>query len=82
MHKAGIYHRDLKPENIVFVWDNYNIKIIDFGLFKKFVDEENQNIKLEWNTHYCPPEIIKENPYNGREFDIFFLRSNVICFEG
>ena len=76
LHKAGICHRDLKPENIVFVGDNYDIKIIDFGLSAKFVDENNQKCKLEnfcGTPHYCPPEINEEKSYDGTKVDIFTL---------
>jgi len=41
MHDHGIVHRDLKFENIMFENgdDNAEIKVIDFGLSKKFVDK-------------------------------------------
>ena len=76
LHKDGICHRDLKPENIVFVGDNYDIKIIDFGLSAKFVDENNQKCKLEnfcGTPHYCPPEINEKKSYDGTKADIFTL---------
>ena len=76
LHKGGICHRDLKPENIVFVGDNYDIKIIDFGLSAKFVDENNQKCKLEnfcGTPHYCPPEINEKKSYDGTKVDIFTL---------
>ena len=76
LHKAGICHRDLKPQNIVLVGDNYVIKIIDFGLSAKFVDENNQKIKLDnfcGTPHYCPPEINEKKSYDGTKVDIFTL---------
>ena len=37
MHNADILHLDLKPENILCITPNSNeIKIIDFGLARKF----------------------------------------------
>lgn len=38
LHEHGICHRDLKPENFIFdsKTDEAEIKMIDFGLSKRF----------------------------------------------
>jgi len=63
-HAIGICHRDIKPENILFVSKkSKDIKVIDFGLSKKFLDF-NQNMNSFLGTPYfVAPEVIKEN-YN------------------
>ena len=76
LHNGGICHRDLKFENIVFVGDNYDIKLIDFGLSAKFIGENNQKIKLLGNCgtdYYQAPEIKEGKPYDGIEVDIFSI---------
>ena len=76
LHKEGICHRDLKTENIVFVGDNYEIKIIDFGFAAKYVNKENKPIKLKKSVgtkYYCAPEIVEGKPYDGTKADIFSI---------
>lgn len=38
VHQQEIAHRDLKPENLLLTEDKQDIKIIDFGLSKKYID--------------------------------------------
>ena len=76
LHKNGICHRDLKPENIVFVGDNYDLKLIDFGVAAKFINKYNQKKKLYrlvGSSYYCPPEILEGKPYDGEKVDIFCI---------
>lgn len=36
LHHRGICHRDIKPDNFIFKKDSSQIKMIDFGLSKRF----------------------------------------------
>ncbi|CAD8049497.1 unnamed protein product [Paramecium primaurelia] len=45
MHQQGVTHRDLKPENLMLVSpdDDFDIRIIDFGLSKKYPPPQSTN---------------------------------------
>lgn len=41
LHSKNIAHRDLKPENLLLnSIDTFDVKIIDFGLSKKYGDKK------------------------------------------
>lgn len=60
MHLNGVCHRDLKPENILFVnKDSNQIKIIDFGLSKKFSVSPLENLhSLVGTPYYVAPDVL------------------------
>ena len=69
IHQCGIAHRDFKPENILLTNNNI-LKIIDFGLGNFY--KNNQLLKTSCGSPcYCPPEMIKEESYNGALSDIW-----------
>ena len=41
LESVGICHRDIKPTNL-FLLENFQIKVIDFGESKEFVDEDDE----------------------------------------
>ena len=55
-HDTGIVHRDLKPANII-VTDDDRVKILDFGLAKRVVDENLTRVGMTLGTvNYMSPE--------------------------
>ena len=70
LHQCGIAHRDFKPENIILTNNNQLLKIIDFGLSNTYKD--GQLLKTGCGSPcYVPPEMIKEEKYNGALTDIW-----------
>ena len=69
IHQNGVVHRDIKLDNILL--DGHgNIKIADFGVSRKFVDNE---ILFEQcgTPAYIAPEIVRELGYKGFPVDIW-----------
>jgi calcium-dependent protein kinase len=59
-HSNGITHRDLKPENILFENSDGDaeIKLIDFGLSRKYDSKEKMHTILG-TPYYVAPEVLK-----------------------
>ena len=61
-HSMGITHRDLKPENILFesLRPDAEIKLIDFGLSRKYSKNEKMHTILG-TPYYVAPEVLKSD---------------------
>jgi len=59
-HTNGISHRDIKPENILFESTDLDadIKLIDFGLSRKYNSNEKMHTILG-TPYYVAPEVLK-----------------------
>lgn len=79
-HAKGIVHRDIKPAN-VFVDTDGNIKVLDFGLAKRFSMGDAQQTPVDGSTvpgrpvgtsNYMAPERIRQDTVDARA-DLFSL---------
>lgn len=71
-HARGVIHRDVKPDNI-FVLQNGNIKVADFGIAKMLKMSDRTHTDVIMGTpNYLAPELVKGQPYDHR-VDIFSL---------
>ena len=71
VHKKGIIHRDLNPENLI-VQEMGNLKIIDFGAARKYLDTE-KTMTILIKKGYAPPEQYMNNGKQGPWTDVYGL---------
>lgn len=85
-HEHGIVHRDIKPSNVI-INDRGQVKVLDFGLVKHFLEEPVSGVDLDAATLYSTqtrsdvivgtplylsPEQAMGKPVDGRS-DLFAL---------
>ena len=73
LHDNNIIHRDLKPSNI-FITNNGEVKLLDFGLSKETNDTEKTSTAGEiiGTPQYIAPELVKGEEIDNRS-DIYQL---------
>ena len=77
LHKNRVIHRDLKTLNI-FLTENNHIKIGDFGVSKKLINNNIYAYTFVGTPYYLSPEICLNKPYDEK-CDVWSL--GVVLYE-
>ncbi len=67
-----VIFRDLKPENII-VQENRNLKLIDFGLARHFIEGKPRDTHASGSIGYAPPEQWDEAGQTDARSDVYAL---------
>ena len=68
VHEKYLIHRDVKPENFLLGQDGKSVYIIDFGLCKKYTDENDEHIEIKTGKSLIgTPNYVSVNVHDGLE---------------
>lgn len=77
LHTMRVAYRDLKPENIMLDADGH-VKILDFGLSKQLISDQNDLQSICGTPEYIAPETLTGQGYT-QIVDWWSL--GVLCYE-
>jgi len=71
LFKEGVFHRDVKDENIMVSYDNFQLKLIDFGCGTNL--KKSDYTEFAGTPEFYPPEWFREKRYSAETQTVWSL---------
>lgn len=77
VHSANILHRDISPENIFIMRNDVDVKLIDFGAARKYIENSEEEKSVLLKPGFAPPEQYTRRGNQGSYTDIYALAASL-----
>ena len=77
VHKAHISHRDISPENIFLSNDGHDVKLLDFGSARHYIENSEEELSVLLKPGFAPPEQYSRTGNQGPWTDIYALAATL-----
>ena len=77
VHKAHILHRDISPENIFLSNDGHDVKLLDFGSARHYIENSEEELSVLLKPGFAPPEQYSRTGNQGPWTDIYALAATL-----
>lgn len=77
VHSADILHRDISPENIFIMCNDIDVKLIDFGAARKYIENSEDEKSVLLKPGFAPPEQYTRKGNQGSWTDIYAMAASL-----
>lgn len=77
VHNANILHRDISPENIFLINNGLNVKLIDFGAARHYIENSEEELSVLLKPGFAPPEQYSRTGNQGPWTDVYALAATL-----
>lgn len=77
VHAAGVLHRDISPENIFLINNEKEVKLIDFGAARSYIENSDSEKSVLLKPGFAPPEQYSRKGNQGPWTDVYALAATL-----
>lgn len=77
VHNAKVLHRDISPENIYLINNANDVRLIDFGAARQYIENSEEEKSVLLKPGFAPPEQYSRTGNQGPWTDVYALAATL-----